>query len=232
MAMMSIFLGERKTSGIEPQEHKIKVTRTAHYYSLGNPQNASHLIFACHGYGQLASRFIKPFQSLSLSDCHIIAPEGLSKFYWEGYDGKVSASWMTKEHRLDEIADYSAYLSQLYSRCCEEVSGDAKRILFGFSQGCATILRWCAEKKPPFDEMILWAGWIPEDLDYPDLSDYFKKQGTIHYYRGGNDPFLDPDRVKALQALLKSTQWDYKEHLFEGGHEIRPELLQELLRKI
>ena len=35
-----------------------------------------------------------------------MAPEGLSRFYLEGFSGKVGATWMTREDRLNDIDNY------------------------------------------------------------------------------------------------------------------------------
>ena len=89
-------------------EHKIKVETTAHYYSIGElNNNTSDIWIVCHGYGQLASFFIRKFQDLDAPNRFIIAPEGFNKFYLNGYSGRVGASWMTKENREDEIEETS-----------------------------------------------------------------------------------------------------------------------------
>jgi hypothetical protein len=61
-----------------------------------------------HGYGQLAKTFIRRFEPIMDAQTLVVAPEGLSRFYWGGFDGPVVASWMTREDRLDEIADCAA----------------------------------------------------------------------------------------------------------------------------
>jgi hypothetical protein len=47
-----------------------------------------------------------------------VAPEGLSRFYFEGgFHGpgsKVGATWMTREDRLAKIEDYVGYLDALH----------------------------------------------------------------------------------------------------------------------
>src|ERR1051325_10016453 len=46
----------------------------------------------------------------------LVAPEGLSRFYLSerATERRVGASWMTREDRLAEIADYLGYLDAVY----------------------------------------------------------------------------------------------------------------------
>lgn len=87
------------------QKNNITVNRTADYYTLGDLSNANTIWFVLHGYGYLAKYFIKKFEPILSSSVAIVAPEALSRFYSNGvgYDGRVGASWMTKESREDEI---------------------------------------------------------------------------------------------------------------------------------
>ena len=94
--------------------HTLSVTRTARYSTQGLISDQTrYCILACHGYGQLAEHFIKKFDVIAADDLFVIAPEGLSRFYWGGLTGDVVASWMTKGGRLDEIKDYCNFLDQL-----------------------------------------------------------------------------------------------------------------------
>ena len=80
--------------------HHIPVKRQARYYTLGTlDTNTKHVYIVLHGYGQLASQIIHKFDDMA-DEVFIIAPEGLSRFYWDGMTGTVGASWMTKEDRF------------------------------------------------------------------------------------------------------------------------------------
>ncbi len=94
--------------------HKTTVQKTAHYYTYGNlGPKVKHFWIVCHGYGQLASKIIHKFSNFDPDENFILAPEGFSRFYWQGFGGAVGASWMTKADRLDEIHDYCQYLQTL-----------------------------------------------------------------------------------------------------------------------
>src|ERR671933_2286542 len=105
------------------REHHLTVTRTARYVTLGDVHDSLRQVwFVCHGYGQLAARFLRHFEDLNDGHRLIVAPEALSRFYVESGPGTrhadvpVGATWMTREDRLSEIADYVSYLDGLYAQ--------------------------------------------------------------------------------------------------------------------
>lgn len=209
--------------------HQISVTRTAHYYTLGSASPATKRFwFACHGYGQLASRFIRKFNVLAGPEDYVVAPEGLSRFYWGGLDGPVVASWMTRGDRLAEIADFTAMLSTLFNDQLQQLPADVEIILFGFSQGCATQVRWMHQERPRFDHLWLWGGFIPEDLEYrqADLKAYLKDK-PIHHFRGDQDELILDKYISQHRALIEQQELTVTEHDYKGDHRvIRDELLR------
>lgn len=212
--------------------HTIPVTKTAHFYTIGTPgKQVKYCWFVCHGYGQLAKFFIRKFDVLASAETFILAPEGLSRFYTEGLTGKVGASWMTKEDRLIEIDDYSNYLTNLYDQYIPQLADDVKIILLGFSQGCATQLRWMMRTFPRFDSLLLWAGLVPEDLDYRPYREYFTEK-DLHFVYGTRDPFITPERLLGHERLLKEQQLDFQIHTFDGEHTVDRETLKLLAQKI
>ncbi|MEM8527754.1 MAG: phospholipase [Bacteroidota bacterium] len=214
------------------QQNSLKVTRTAHYYTIGTiTPKTKHFVIACHGYGQLAKHFIRKFDVVANEETFIIAPEGLSRFYWKGVTGEVAASWMTKEDRLDEIADYSNYLQQIYDNYAAQLSDNATINLFGFSQGCATQCRWIMHNQPYFHNLILWAGFFPEDLNYLPRQDYFSDK-KLYFAYGDQDCFLTPPRLKMHEELIKQNQLEVQVFPFLGKHEVNRERLKEFWVKL
>ncbi len=212
--------------------HTIAVAKTAHYYTIGTPGKAIRYCWIiCHGYGQLAQFFIRKFDAIAAEDTLIIAPEGLSRFYPEGFSGKVGASWMTKEDRLSEIEDYRNYLATLYQQFIPQLSEDVKIILLGFSQGCATQMRWLMRDFPTFHHLVLWAGLVPEDLNYLPHQDYFLDK-KLHFLYGTNDPFITPERLRQHEQLIENQQLRMEISSFEGEHTIVREVLKKLASDI
>ncbi len=194
----------------------------ANYFQIGNSKNPDRIWLVCHGYGQLASRFIKKFNALDQKNNLIIAPEGLSHFYLEGLSGNVGASWMTKHNRELEISNQFSYLESLM--ISKVKSCGANRIsLLGFSQGGATICRWIAKSELIFDDLYLWATIFPPDMN-ADFMDKTLLGKNVKIFYGGRDPFLKEEHIQKTTALL-----DRVRHLkivkFEGDHRVIPEVL-------
>src|SRR5688500_9204944 len=88
------------------EEHHITVRRTARYYTLGPVDgDVAEVWIVCHGFAQLAGRFMRHFTAIDDGTRLIVAPEALNRFYVEavpgvhGPDSKVGATWMTREDR-------------------------------------------------------------------------------------------------------------------------------------
>ncbi len=214
------------------KSHSTTVERSAHYYTIGTPgPHIKNLWIVCHGYGQLASRIIQKFSELDDGETLVIAPEGLSRFYWKSVSGQVAASWMTSMDRLEEIADYTRFIKKLYDQYTSQCSPEVKIHLFGFSQGCATQCRWVMREFPKFDTLILWAGRLPEDLDYTPYTDYFAAK-DIYFIYGHEDQFLNQKFVDWQTNFAKEQKISYETITFEGKHVIDRKVLREVSKKL
>lgn len=201
-----------------PTAHKITVSRTAHYYTIGEPsKKIKRFWLVCHGYGQLASSFVRRFEGLNDGETLIVAPEGLNKFYWGQFTGKPVATWMTSHVRLDEIADYCNYMQMLYDHFVPLLADDVEIILLGFSQGTATQCRWVMQNFPKFHHLVMWAGVLPDDLDFSPFQSYFSEK-KLHFVYGTEDQFLTEKRLNWQRSFAKKNLLEFKEFSFEGKH--------------
>src|ERR1051326_2074089 len=205
----------------------IRIEKTARYFVLGN-SSASSVWFVCHGYAQLASYFIKNFEPLNDGHNMIVAPEGLHRFYWQGYSGRVVASWMTREDRLGDIRDYVNYLDEVQREVMKEFAGRKVKVnVLGFSQGVATACRWLSSGKTKADNLIMWSGVFPEDLD-PGNEKNILQSTKVHSLVGTRDEFIDePQRMK-MKIFLDRNAPGHTFTLFDGKHEIPAGVLEAL----
>lgn len=215
------------------KSHKILFEKTAHYFTLGEANKSTKYFWlVTHGYGQLASKFIYKFDQLNLNENFVLAPEGLSRFYWNrSAPNPVGSSWMTKENRLDEIADYTRFIKKLYQEYLSKMSDDVKIIMLGFSQGCATQIRWITREFPNFNHLILWAGLLPEDLDYLPHQSYFSSKNLI-WVHGDDDEFLKEKHIEWHHQFMKEQHLDFETVEFKGKHLIDRAVLQQIFEKI
>ena len=211
------------------QEHVLTTARTARYYTLGSPAAARDIWIVCHGYGQLAARFLERFHPIAGEGRVVVAPEGLSRFYLSEHpaERRVGASWMTKEDRLHEIADYIRYLDAVYSQVA---MADAKLTALGFSQGTATVCRWAVLGTRPVDRLIVWGGEVPPDLDLTETRAAERLRTTqLTLVYGTRDEYFTPKIVAATEARLRDRAIPYTQRSFDGGHEIHADTLRALL---
>ena len=214
------------------KQHSIEVVKTAHYYTLGEPtMDTKTFWICCHGYGQLAKRFVHKFDQLDLKDNFVVAPEGLNRFYWSRNPSTVGSTWMTSEDRLDEIKDYSNYLTTIYEYYYSQLPENVCINLFGFSQGVATVYRWMMEKFLPFDNLIMWGGHLPEDLDYSPYYDYFADRRLLFYY-GDEDEFLTPERLEWHDKIITEKGLNIEKVPYQGKHKIYRAVLHDLAAKL
>lgn len=213
------------------REEHIAVAKTARLYLLGEPGAVHDVWIACHGYGQLARKFIRSFESISAPGRLIAAPEGLHRFYLDpppapASQRRVGATWMTREDRETDIRDYVAYLD----RVVEHVAGTrttARVRAFGFSQGCATAFRWATMGATRMDELILWSGEVPPDVDMQLAADRLR-QTRITIVVGQHDELAPAAVVQRQVDRLKAAGLSAELLEFDGGHEIDPDTLEQL----
>jgi predicted esterase len=207
-------------------ESQLAVSRTARYVTAGPPAaDASAVWFALHGYGQLARRFARQLRPLLDEQRLVVVPEALSRFYLEGGQGRVGASWMTREDREAEISDYVCYLDQLLG-----VVAPPERVptaVLGFSQGVATACRWSLAGRVRPQWLVLWAGGLPPDLPWPTAAKRLRDT-TVVFVNGRNDPQLTRTEVTKQRDLLRARDVASEELWFDGGHELNEGVLADL----
>ncbi len=209
-------------------ENRISFEFNGRYETLGQPSDQiEHLWFVCHGHGQLAKYFIRKFESLNDGKHLIVAPEGLFRYYLEGFTGRVGATWMTKEDRASDIQNYLTFLTATMNEVKSKLSSNVKVTLLGFSQGAATISRFATQTNVTFDRLVLWAGIFPPDL--PPLESQRKlsdKQCLLIY--GLNDQYLTASRIEEQAAIAAHINVTPEVITFEGEHELNDQVILQI----
>jgi len=201
-------------------EHRINFDFNARYETLGAfHDGVTSLWLVCHGHGQLAKYFIQKFKGLDDGKTIVVAPEGLFRYYLEGFSGRVGATWMTKEDRLSDIDNYLRYLKAVLAEVSAQLPKNIKVTLFGFSQGAATISRFATQTDVDFDKLVLWAGIFPPDL--PPLKSQRKLVNKkVYLVYGLQDPYLTEERIAEQEAIAEQIKVTPERITFEGEHEL------------
>lgn len=206
-------------------EKHIEVSLKTSYRTLNALYKTTKKIWIVfHGQGQLTEFFLKKFEVLDSRENFIIAPQGLSKYYLNGFTGRVGASWMTSEDRLTEIENQARYIDAVVQ--AEIGDHPAEIVLLGFSQGTATLMRYAKQTPLCFHKMILWAGTIPPELTSAELDHWSDVEA--HYVYGDEDQFdpggqFDKEHQKFETLIGKRVN----KRVFQGKHEVIPEVLLE-----
>ena len=211
------------------EEHQLKVERSARYATLGDGRKGvTQVWFVCHGYGQLAREFIRNFEILDDGSRLIVAPEGLSRFYRDGMQNEIGASWMTSEDRSSEIDDYVRYLEALYTQVFERVDRDTVELfVLGFSQGVATAARWIAHGTVHADHLVLWALMVPPE--FQSREDFRRLRGLrLTLVRGIRDASVSAEHCAEQRTHLELHGVTAREMIFEGGHRLDRDTLLEI----
>lgn len=212
-------------------ENHIKIQKTARYYTWGNINEGTEVLWViCHGYGQLAQYFIKKFEVLNPEKHFVVAPEGLSKFYSGGMTGRVGATWMTKEDRLNEIDDYLHYLDAVFEQVSQKLGERnlPKINLLGFSQGSATINRWAVHKEIDFNSLFIWAGTFPHDLDFDRATSLYQDKKVYLIY-GDKDEFFKEENFQDHLKTINEKGIFPEVVKFKGTHQVDSNILLEIL---
>jgi predicted esterase len=214
-------------------ERRLRVPRSARYYLLGDPDDPAEIWIACHGYGQLASKFAEALAPLDDGRRLIAVPEALSRFYLDeamkrhGPDSPVGASWMTREDRDAEIADHVEYLDLLAEELRPETDRRVPLVALGFSQGVATVARWAARGRSHPDRVILWGGTLPSDLqERPGAPPFGAASVTL--VAGERDPLISLAALERARAALAERGVAVRVESHPGGHALNGDLLRRL----
>ncbi|MGK2961186.1 MAG: alpha/beta hydrolase [Gemmatimonadaceae bacterium] len=213
----------------------IRTSKTARFsISRAASAEVTDVWFVCHGYGQLASDFIREFDCIASPHRLIVAPEGLSRFYlaepggFHGPDAKIGATWMTREDRDAEIDDYVEYLDNLYDLIFQEVDrAGATVTVLGFSQGGATANRWLTRGRVRADRLLMWGCLLASDSDLNEAATFFRDVELSIVY-GTRDRFADTGMVADYERLLRDNNVPFRLESFEGGHRMDRETLTRL----
>ena len=130
------------------------------------------------------------------------------------------ASWMTREDRDNEIADYVAYLDRLAGEVAATAAPAVRRrVVLGFSQGAHTASRWVVLGRTNVHELLLWGAGLATDLS-PDALAAGLEGVRVTFVRGARDKFRDQPEEEAQDAMLRELGVPFSVLIHPGGHEI------------
>ena len=213
---------------MEIKERSITYNSRNTYSTLNTlTENTKNVWMVFHGIGFLSRYFLKYFDELPASENYIIAPQAPSKYYLNGQYKHVGASWLTKEKTQQEIENVLNYVDEVFAS--ENIPEHCRLMVFGFSQGVSVALRWVAGKSVACNHLVLYAGGVPGELQPEDFA-FLPEQASVTVIVGDEDEYLNDARLKQEREKLNTLFKGKAEELqFEGGHEIKKELINQLI---
>ncbi|NNG16669.1 MAG: phospholipase [Gemmatimonadales bacterium] len=210
-------------------EWTLPVSRTARYATLGTIDSSVRDCWVvCHGYGQLAAEFLTEFEPLRVPGRVIVAPEGLSRFYLEGESGAVGASWMTRESRETEIADYVGYLEAVHHQIRTRTQNETLRVTaMGFSQGTATVCRWVGRGSVRPARVVLWGGPLLPDEELAEVGERLAET-RFTLVVGTRDRYVDAAALRREIGRFEAHRIPLDVITFDGGHRLDGGILRRL----
>ena len=211
--------------------HFIEALQKQRIDSLGElNESTTNIWFALHGYGQLVEYFKRHFVPLVQNGRAIILPQGAHKFYLNGTEGRVGASWMTKEDRLTDIDNQRLFLNEAISWAAAKAP-NARFHMVGFSQGVATGMRFLGYSCVSFHSLLAWAGSWPPDLDEKSRS--VLAQTTMSSWFGTKDPFIGKTK-REERITLYQNEFDLRPEVntYDGGHTFRSDILANEINRL
>lgn len=214
--------------GNKPLEKSVRYQSTNTYETLNEfSKKTKNVWIVLHGMGYLSKYFLKYFVELNPVENYIIAPQAPSKYYMNNSFKHVGASWLTKENTKIDTNNNLSYLDAIMEK--EAILPTHNLIIFGFSQGVSMAMRWVAHRKIKCNQLVLYAGGIPDELTKNDLS-HLDNTTQISIIIGNKDEYLTEERLFIEREKSRNLfNGRAKEHIFDGGHIIKNELINNLI---
>ena len=212
------------------RQEKQVIYKTTNTYETLNAlsEKTKNVWIVLHGIGYLSKYFIKYFEELDPEENYIIAPQAPSKYYLKNEYRHVGASWLTKENTLTETKNVVAYLNAV--REAENLPEHCRLLVFGFSQGVSIATRWVASQKVKCDDLILYAGGIPKELTFENFSFLEEINTQVTHLVGDSDEYINEELLKQESEKIQLLfQGRAKHIIFKGAHEIKKELIRQLI---
>jgi predicted esterase len=198
----------------EPQAHLVATT-THGRYLVEAPAGAGPfpVLYGFHGYGQSAAAQLPHLARLDPAHAWLrVSVQGLHRFYTRG--NQVVASWMTREDRLEAIADNAAYAEAVHQAVARDYPVGPDHVVVGFSQGAAQAYRAAARSAGACRGVIALGGDVP-----PDVLTGSERLPPVLIGRGRSDEWYTADKLQVDREALRAAGVEVTVCEFDGGHE-------------
>jgi predicted esterase len=198
----------------EPRSHLVATT-THGRYLVDAPAGAGPfpVLYGFHGYAESAAVHMAHLARLDPAHAWLrVSVQGLHRFYNRA--NQVVASWMTREDRLEAIADNAAYAEAVRQAVARDYPAGPDHVVVGFSQGAAQAYRVAARSAGACRGVIALGGDVP-----PDVLAGAGRLPPVLIGRGRSDEGYTAGMLQADREALRSGGVEVTVVEFDGGHE-------------
>jgi predicted esterase len=198
----------------EPRPYLV-ATPTHGRYLVDAPRGAGPfpLLLGFHGYAESADTLLAHLIRIDPRHQWLrVSVQGLHRFYAKG--DRVVASWMTRENRLEAIADNLAYAAAVRAAVARDYAVRGDVVVVGFSQGAAQAYRVAAGAGASCRGVVALGGDLP-----PDVAPAAATLPPVLIGRGVRDEWYSPAKLAADVAMLEGAGVALTVCEFDGAHE-------------
>lgn len=199
-------------------------------------ENAKRAVILFHGYGANMHDLFPLWEIWDEADINWYFPNGLLSLPMGYYEGRawfsIDMQALDRAMRLGEYRDmagsippeFEITLGQQEVFLREISNNKLKLIIGGFSQGAMCASHLVMRKDLPISGLILLSGCVLADSKFPASA----KAVPFYQSHGTKDPILPLDGAKMLEEKLIGMNFRGSLHVFNGGHEIPPQVVNEV----
>lgn len=201
---------------------------------IGNDPDVAVVFF--HGYGANMHDLFPLWEMWHKDKFNWYFPNGVQSLPMGYYEGRawfsidvIELERAMREGRTRDMKsrippELDTTLSMLENLVLEISKKHKTVILGGFSQGAMCASHLAMKESLKIDGLVLLSGALLAEEKFP------KAAKAIPFYQshGTMDPILSIDGAKDLEKKLQSLNFTGKLHPFHGGHEIPPQVINEV----
>lgn len=152
------------------QPHTFSTTRTARYYSLGEPGPAiQHIWFCLHGHDQPIADLAAQLAPLDTPERLLILPEALARHNQPATppdtSGITVSAWFAMDALEPDLNDLTNYLNSLADQVRAACPPQTPVTVLGYGHGAAAACRWLATSSIVYERLVLYAAIFPPEID-------------------------------------------------------------------
>ncbi|MBC8081681.1 MAG: hypothetical protein H7Z21_00590 [Hymenobacter sp.] len=152
------------------QSKTFLTSRTARYYSLGEPgPDIRHVWFCLHGHDQPLPGFAAQLAPLDTPERLLILPEGLARYDRPALPPATRqdtvAAWFAATTLLPDLHDLTLYLDALAAQVLAGCPPRTPVTVLGYGHGAAAACRWLATSAIIYDRLVLYAAVFPPEIN-------------------------------------------------------------------